>query len=180
MKKPKLKVKCLKVSQLLQQNLNRMWIWILIFLTCANAISKRTIQKCPSELEKLTSIWVWGMYYVRLIYKLLPIWVRAIYLNICAWIFFLLAPISTGFGSASGVLPSLPVTPPPPSSSEKPWWEWWLCLARDQSCLQDVHLSTCFLEFIQSVMWPSTIIQGLCSVTLSSESRERAKMGRDT
>lgn len=51
------------------------------------------------------------MYYVRLIYKLLLIWVRVIYLNICAWIFFLLAPISTGLGSASGVLPSLPVTP---------------------------------------------------------------------
>lgn len=60
------------------------------------------------------------MYCVRLIYKLLPIWVRAIYLNICAGIFFLLAPISTGLGSASGVLPSLPVTPPPLLLLKKP------------------------------------------------------------
>lgn len=52
--------------------------------------------------------------------------------------------------------PSLPVIPSfwkSPVSSDK--------LARDQSCLQDVYLSTCFLEFIPSAVWPKAIIQAL-------------------
>lgn len=53
-------------------------------------------------------------------------------------------------------------------------------LARDESCVQNVDLSTGSLTFIHSAMRPRASVQGLCSVTFSPESGESAKMDRET
>ena len=56
-----------EVSQLLKHHLKTLDL-NLIFLILAYTISKRKIQKWPSDLEKLGSICVLEMHYVMLIY----------------------------------------------------------------------------------------------------------------
>lgn len=61
--------------------------------------------------------------------------------------------------------------------------EGWLEPAQDQNCVQDVYLSTCFLAFIQSAMWPRAIVQGLSQspwvLRVEKETKWAGRLGGD-
>lgn len=155
MKKLNLKVRKCLVSQLLKQNLNRIWVWTCYFWLMLVPPLKGKVRNVLQTSRSWPASAFWKCTMLCWFFKLLPIWVRAIYINICAWILFLLPLIPAGLGSASKsffLCLSLPPLLKKPS-------EGWLEPAGDPSCVQDVYLSTCFLAFIQSAMWPRAIIQ---------------------
>lgn len=156
-----------KVSQLFQQNLTRIWIWICSFWLVLMPFLKGKVRHALHTWRNWPASEFWKCIILCWFITLFPMWVRALFKHL---LLDLLPadPYSSWPWVSFWVLLSLPLTPSP---SGKPS-EGWLEPAQEQSCVQDVYAPKHLLPCLQSAVWPRAIVQGLCSVTLSSETVE--------
>lgn len=109
----------------------------LVFLTHAMPSLKRKVRNVLQTWRSWHTFEFWKCTILCWFIKLLPIWVRVVYLNIGAWTLFLLTLIPSGHGSSSRTL------------LLKKYSEVRLA-SQGSDRVQDVYLSICFLAFIRS------------------------------
>lgn len=127
-----------EVSQVLQQSLNRIWIWTWYFWLVLMPSPKGKVGNVFQTWRNWPASEFWKSTMLCWFIKLLPMWIRAISLNTCAWTLFQLTRIPAGLGPESGSFFLCLLLSP---LLKKPT-EGWVELARDESCVQDVSLST--------------------------------------
>lgn len=133
-----------KVSQLFQQNLTRIWIWICSFWLVLVPFLKGKVRNALHTWRNWPASEFWKCIILCWFITLFPMWVRALFKHL------LLdplpaAPYSSWLWVSFWVLPSLPLTPSPfLESPVRGDWNQPRSRAVSKMCM---YLSTCFLVF---------------------------------